>query len=103
MSSSRLVSRRAKPDLSGSALQHPNAPGNAEEVMQGVTVSHPNKVFWPDAGDGRPVRKRELAQFYEDAADWMLGHIRGRPCSLVRAPDGLAGKQFFQRHVPTGR
>ena len=37
-------------------------------------------------------------RYYESIADWMLPHLKGRPASLVRAPDGVAGKLFFQKH-----
>jgi bifunctional non-homologous end joining protein LigD len=68
----------------------------------GVTLTNADKVLWPEGAQGTAVTKFDLARYYEVVGEWMLPHLRGRPCSLLRAPDGIIGQQFFQRHAMAG-
>lgn len=60
-----------------------------------VRVSHPDRVI--DASTG--LRKIDLIHYYESVADRLLPHLRRRPVSLVRAPRGITGQLFFQKHA----
>ena len=67
--------------------------GTAE--VEGVRISHPERVI--DAKSGHT--KLDLARFYAGIADFMLPHLKSRPVSLVRAPEGVGHELFFQKHA----
>ena len=62
--------------------------------IAGVTLSHPDKIFYPDTG----TTKRDIAEYYQRAQEWMLPHVINRPLALVRCPGGVSAKCFFQRN-----
>src|ERR1700716_204156 len=60
-----------------------------------VRVSHPDKVFYPDSG----LTKGDVVEYYRAVADVMAPHLRGRPLTLRRYPDGIAGKNWVQKEA----
>lgn len=63
--------------------------------VAGIPISHPERVI--DASS--KGTKLDLAEFYESISEFILPHLDCRPVSLLRAPDGIAGEQFFQKHA----
>lgn len=60
-----------------------------------VKVTHPERVVDPSSG----VTKLDLVRYYESVAQWMLPHLAARPLAMVRAPAGISGELFFQKHA----
>src|SRR5262245_2094261 len=61
-----------------------------------VTITNPEKVFWPDEG----YTKSDLVAYYEAVSPWLLPYLQDRPLVLTRYPDGITGKSFFQKDAP---
>ena len=66
-------------------------------TVEGIRISHPERVIDPSTG----ATKLAVVDYYLEAARLILPHLVRRPVSLVRAPAGISGKLFFQRHAET--
>ena len=64
---------------------------------QEVEVSRPDKLLWPEPG----ITKQVYVDYLVAVSGHMLPWLRRRPLTMVRAPDGVAGEQYFQKAAPT--
>jgi bifunctional non-homologous end joining protein LigD len=67
-------------------------------VQRRVQLSNQDKVFWPREG----ITKGDLLEYYEGISEVILPHLADRPIMLVRYPDGIEGKSFYQWNTPAG-
>jgi bifunctional non-homologous end joining protein LigD len=70
------------------------------EVRRGrrtLKLSNLDKPFWPEEG----ITKGELLAYYRDVAPVLVPHLRKRPFTMKRYPDGWNGKSFFQKQAPS--
>ena len=75
-------------------------PPIAEEIRRGrrtLRLSNLDKPFWPDEG----ITKGDLLAYYRDIAEVLVPHLRKRPFTMKRYPDGWQGKSFFQKQAPS--
>ena len=75
----------------------PPAKPASQALSPRVRVTHPDRVI--DASTG--VTKIELVRYFGLVGELMMAHLKGRPVSLVRAPGGVGGELFFQKHAET--
>ncbi|PRX33362.1 ATP-dependent DNA ligase LigD phosphoesterase module /ATP-dependent DNA ligase LigD polymerase module [Paraburkholderia sp. BL18I3N2] len=60
-----------------------------------VKITHPERVVDPSSG----VTKLDVVRYYESVVEWILPHLKDRPLAMVRAPTGISGELFFQKHA----
>ncbi len=58
-------------------------------------MTHLDKVFWPREG----FTKKDLIDYYDRMAEWILPYLKNRPQALNRHPDGITGEGFFQKNM----
>jgi bifunctional non-homologous end joining protein LigD len=86
---------RAKPKPKTKAISK-TAPAKLE--LHGVAISHPERVIEASTG----LTKGKLAEYYAQAAPYILRGIADHPVTLIRCPDGIGGEIFYQRNPGYG-
>ena len=86
-----------KPTKKEAASKAPAAPPAAATVALAPTlrVSNPERVVDPLSG----ITKIALVRYYALVAPLMMVHLEDRPIAMLRAPDGIEGQLFFQKHL----
>lgn len=74
------------------------APAAEKPPRRTVRLTHPDRIYWPGEG----VTKEGLADYYTEVWRYMAPHVAGRPLALLRAPSGIDGQTFFQKHAWKG-
>lgn len=66
-----------------------------------VRLTNLDKPYWPanKAGKQPAITKRDLIRYLAGVSPYMLPHLRDRPLTMIRMPEGIAGERFFQKHT----
>jgi bifunctional non-homologous end joining protein LigD len=86
-------------DKSASEVRRERSPVSPVLKRRGreLRLSNLDKPFWPEEG----ITKGDLIAYYRDVAAVLVPHLRGRPFTMKRYPDGWQGKNFFQKQSPS--
>jgi bifunctional non-homologous end joining protein LigD len=77
-------------------IKEPPAPPKPAPVEKTFNFSNLKKVYWPK----ERYTKGDLIEYYRAISPWMLPYLRNRPLVMTRFPDGIDGKQFYQKDAP---
>ena len=78
-------------------VERPPMPTELRRGRRTLRLSNLDKLFWPEEG----ITKGELLAYYRDVAHVLVLHLRKRPFTMKRYPDGWQGKSFFQQRAPS--
>lgn len=76
--------------------------GHVEVGGQRIAVTNLDKVFWPATSTRAAVTKREMLAYYTRVSPYLLPHLRDRPLTLTRYPNGIEGQSFYQKRWEHG-
>ena len=71
--------------------------GHVEIGGQRFAVTNMDKVFWPETEGRAAVTKGDMLRYYAQVAPHLLPHLRDRPLTMTRYPNGIEGGSFYQK------
>jgi bifunctional non-homologous end joining protein LigD len=77
--------------------EDPDLPPVIRKGKRELRLSNLDKPFWPEEG----ITKGDLLAYYRGVADVLVPHLRNRPFTMKRYPDGWKGGHFFQKQSPS--
>jgi bifunctional non-homologous end joining protein LigD len=75
----------------------PARPNSKQVTAAGIVISHPERLVYPTD----LITRLEVASHYQRVGEWMLPYVVNRPLAILRAPDGISAKTFFQKSFPS--
>ncbi len=91
--------RREKPSSLLSSDLKLSPPVNQDSIIIiddiKIKITNRNKLYWPEQG----LSKGDMIDYYRTVSKWILPHLKDRPQSLNRYPDGIYGKHFFHKDM----
>ena len=87
----------------GEVLRQLDQKGNRIDLQVGsarIRLTNLDREYWPGGARGRPppITKRDLLRYLARTSPYLLTHLRNRPLTMIRMPEGIGGERFFQKH-----
>ncbi|MFO7247332.1 MAG: non-homologous end-joining DNA ligase [Bacillota bacterium] len=82
--------------MNGNRMPSGGAPPASAAELAGLTLTNPDKLLWPEVG----VTKRDYLAYLYAVAQPLLAYTRNRALTVIRYPDGIHGKSFYQKNAP---
>ena len=98
----KAVTHAGAPDESGGVLEQLQGDAKRMELNVGgarISLTNLDRVYWPAGGARQPATtKRDFLRYLARVGRFMLPHLRDRPLTMIRMPEGINGERFFQKH-----
>lgn len=103
---SKRAQKEAKRSVDSDLIEQIRSAGATKALIEigdiRLPVSNLDKVFWPGTQTHPPLTKRDYMIYLAEVSPWLLPHMKDRPITFVRFPNGIKGGKFYQKHWEKG-